>query len=79
MDNELKIFKRKKAEVEGDLLSLEFKKVQDSWDYLLNIKTVQYTEEAIAKLLEEESIKINQYKELKETKILTLWENDLKI
>ena len=65
--------------MEGDLQTLEFKKVQDSWDYLLHIKTVQYTEEAIAKLREEESIKINQYNELKETKVLALWENDLKI
>ena len=79
VDSELIIFKRKKAEVEGDLQTLEFKKVQDSWDYLLHIKTVQYTEEAIAKLREEESIKINQYNELKETKVLALWENDLKI
>tara|TARA_R110002074_G_scaffold86580_3_gene191120 strand:- start:1991 stop:5218 length:3228 start_codon:yes stop_codon:yes gene_type:complete len=79
VNESFKIFKRKRADVETDLAHREFKKVQDSWDYLLNIKTVQYTEEAIAKLKEEEATKMNQYNELKGTKVLSLWQNDLKI
>ena len=78
VDDEIKIFKRKKVDVERDLQTMEFKQVQETWEYLLNIKTVQYTEEAIARLRDEEALKNSQYKELKETKILDMWENDLK-
>lgn len=79
VDGELIVFKRKRADIETDLTGHEFKKFNGGYDYLMNIKTDQYTSEKIESLLKDKATKENMYKELKSTAIITLWENDLKI
>jgi len=70
------IFKRKKASIEEEL-GRKFAKVDDSYEYLLNIKTWQYSDEAVADL------KKNLIKSQKELDILTktglidMWKTDI--
>jgi len=72
------VFKRKKADLESEI-SKSYVKIDGSYDYLLNIRTYQYTAEAVQNLTEE-AIKTNRELEiLAKTSHLTMWKNDLKI
>lgn len=71
------VFKRKKLDIENDLEHREYKKIQNTYDYLLNIRTSQYTEEAIGDLLEEEQTKKTLYQNLKNTTPIDLWKTDI--
>jgi DNA topoisomerase-2 len=73
VDGDLIIFKRKKSSLEEELM-----RKFGAFDYLLDIKTYQYTEEAIAKLTRESAQALEELEELKETKILDLWKVDIK-
>jgi DNA topoisomerase-2 len=53
IDENLVIFKRRRVDIETDLNNLEFDKIDDSYDHLMNIRTYQYTEEAVNKLKHE--------------------------
>jgi DNA topoisomerase-2 len=72
------VFKRKKADLESEI-SKSYVKIDGSYEYLLNIRTYQYTAEAVQNLTEE-AIKTNRELEiLAKTSHLTMWKNDLKI
>jgi DNA topoisomerase-2 len=73
VDGDLIIFKRKKTSLEDELM-----RKFGAFDYLLDIKTYQYTEEAIAKLTKESSQALEQLEHLKKTKIVDLWKVDIK-
>jgi DNA topoisomerase-2 len=73
VDGDLVIFKRKKSSLEDELV----RKFGAS-DYLLDIKTYQYTEEAIVKLNKESLAATEELEKLKQTKILDLWKTDIK-
>jgi DNA topoisomerase-2 len=80
VDEELIIFKRKKAELEEEMEKVhKFDKGSGgtTYDYLLGIKTYQYTEEAIEKLtMEAEEIR-QKLAKLKKTTIVNMWLGDL--
>jgi DNA topoisomerase II len=50
IEGDIVVFKRKKDDLERQLAAI-FPKIGGTYDYLLNIKTVQYTEESVRDLL----------------------------
>ena len=75
--DEFVIFKRKKAEIEAELVEKKFDKVDESYNYLLNIKTYEYTEESINELVEHCSRITEELKILKKTPCTTMWKTDV--
>jgi DNA topoisomerase II len=73
VDGDLIIFKRNKKSLE-DELTRKF----GAYDYLLDIKTYQYTEEAIKKLTDESKQATEELEVLRETQILDMWKMDIK-
>lgn len=73
VDGDLIIFKRKRVSLEEELV----RKFGAS-EYLLEIKTHQYTEEAISKLTKESAQALEELEELKKTRVLDLWKRDIK-
>ena len=73
VDGDLIIFKRKKSSLEEELL-----RKFGAFDYLLEIKTYQYTEEAIARLIKESAEASEELEQLKKSKVLDLWKADIK-
>jgi hypothetical protein len=60
----LRVFKVARAELERNIEGHGFKKVNNSYDYLLNIKTYQYTAECIAELNKDKAEKESLHDEL---------------
>jgi DNA topoisomerase-2 len=77
VNDEFIIFKRKKITIESELLEKKFQKINESYDYLLNIKTHQYTEEAIEKLTLECTTISEELKTLKATSQVAMWKSDV--
>ena len=77
VNDEFIIFKRKKITIESELLEKKFQKINESYDYLLNIKTHQYTEEAIEKLTLECTTISEELKTLKATSHVAMWKSDV--
>jgi DNA topoisomerase-2 len=77
VDDELVIFKRKRADLEAELARLGFETVDGSYDHLLHIKTYQYTEEAIAEMLAEVERKRGELAVLKKTRVVDMWKSDI--
>ena len=75
ISGELVIFKRKQADVEADLVKLKF----DSFEYLWNLKTSQYTEEAIRDLNKLAETCRKELTDLKKTTVVNMWTGDLKL
>jgi DNA topoisomerase-2 len=73
VDGDLIIFKRKKSSLEDELV-----RKFGAFDYLLDIKTYMYTEEAIAKLIKESQDATEELEVLRGTTILDLWKQDIK-
>ena len=78
INDKLVVFKKKKQVLEAEMESL-FDKIGDSFDYLLHIKTYQYTHEAVLALNEETKQLEDEYKSLVETSVSDMWKMDLKI
>jgi len=74
----LTVFKRKRSDLEHEMEKL-FDKIDNSYDYLLNIKTYQYTHEAVQNLREETSKTKNELDVLQNTTHIDMWKRDLKI
>jgi len=66
VDKTLVIFNKPKTEISEELLSLNFDQIDDSFDYLLNMKIYSLTKEQI------ETMKLSQQKKQNE---ITVWEN----
>jgi len=73
VDGDLIIFKRKKSSLEDELV-----RKFGAFDYLLDIKTYQYTEEAILKLTKESVQATEELETLRDTQILNMWKVDIK-
>ena len=72
------VFKRKRSDLEHEIRKI-FDKIDNSYDYLLNIKTYQYTHEAVQSLREEtEKIK-KELELLQNMSHIDMWKSDLKI
>jgi DNA topoisomerase-2 len=59
-------------------LSSLFPQINGSYDYLLNIKTVQYTDESVRELLEESDQAKKELDIMKSTTSENMWKNDIK-
>ena len=71
------VFKRKRSDLEHEIGKI-FDKIDNSYDYLLNIKTYQYTHEAVQSLREEtEKIK-KELELLQNMSHIDMWKSDLK-
>jgi DNA topoisomerase-2 len=70
------IFKRKKASIEEEM-SRKFVKVDDSFDYLLNIKTWQYSDEAVADLNRDLEKASRELETLTATSVMDMWKSDI--
>jgi DNA topoisomerase-2 len=77
VEDELVIFKKKKAALELELEVLKFARISESFDYLLNIRTFQYTEEAIEKLETDLSSKNAEYAAIKKSGVMEMWNADI--
>jgi DNA topoisomerase-2 len=77
IDGDIVVFKRKKQDLEEELSAM-FPKVDDSFDYLLHTKTVDYTEERVAALFKEWEDLNEEVKRLQATGYLDMWKTDIK-
>ena len=77
INGDIIVFRRKKQELENQLSSL-FPQINGSWDYLLNIKTVQYTDESVGELLKESEQAKVELEIMKATSPVNMWETDIK-
>ena len=77
INDKLVVFKRKKKELEEEMETL-FDKLNDTFDYLLHIKTYQYTQEAVQALNEETNQLSTELETLKGTTLTDMWKMDLK-
>ncbi len=77
INDKLVVFKRKKQDLEDEMGAL-FDKLNDSFDYLLHIKTYQYTHEAVTALNEEIIQLKNELDTLRRTTLNDMWKIDLK-
>jgi DNA topoisomerase-2 len=77
INGEIVVFRRKKQELEDQLSSL-FPKIGGTYDYLLNIKTVQYTDESVRELLKESEQAKVELEIMKATSPINMWEMDIK-
>ena len=78
INGSLIVFKRKKQELENQLSTLNFPRIGGTYDYLLNIRTVQYTEESVRELLKESKQAKAELTSMMTTSPMSMWENDIK-
>ena len=72
------VFKRKRVELEREMEKI-FDKIDGSYEYLLNIKTYQYTLEAIQSIREETTKSRIELDTLQQMSHIDMWKRDLKI
>ena len=77
IEGELVVFKKKRADLEAEMARF-FPKMDGGWDYLLNTKTIEYTAERVAALMEEAKQAKKDLEELAKTSHITMWKMDLK-
>ena len=77
IEGKLVVFKRKKVELEAEMSSI-FPKIDGNLDYLLNTKTVEYTEERVKALLDEAKQAKDDLEKMLKTSHITMWKNDIK-
>ena len=77
IEGDIVVFKRKKQELEAELAQT-FPKIGGTYDYLLNIKTVQYTEESVKDLLKESKQAKEELEVMKNTSHIEMWKMDIK-
>ena len=77
MNDELVVHRRKKDEIEDDMQAMEFVKLDDSFDYLLRLNILSFTEEKL-KTLKDEIEKISGHIEsLESTLPADMWKDEL--
>ena len=77
IEGDIVVFKRKKQDLEEEL-SKTFPKIGGTYDYLLNIKTVQYTEESVKDLIKESKQAKEELEVMKNTSHIDMWKMDIK-
>jgi DNA topoisomerase-2 len=77
IEGKLVVFKRKKQDLEKEMSTM-FPKIDGSWDYLLNIKTVEYTEERVKALMDEARQANVELERMIKTNHVTMWKMDIK-
>lgn len=79
IEEHIKIMNKKMKEVESQLETKEYYKYDNSYDYLLRMPISQLTTEKKEELEKEVAKLKNEIEELKNTSIINIWENELKI
>jgi DNA topoisomerase-2 len=77
IEEELIVFKRKKVELEKEMSSI-FPKIDGNMDYLLNTKTVEYTQERVEALMKEASQAKKELEVMLKTSHVDMWKMDIK-
>lgn len=77
VSGDLVIFKRNRASIEQDLLKKFFKGPDGTFDHLMNIKTYQYTNEAVDELKADVKKTEKELETLKKTTVLDMWKTDI--
>ena len=77
IEGKLVVFKRKKQDLE-DEMSSTFPKIDGSLDYLLNIRTVEYTDERVRALMDEAKQANEDLEKMMKISHITMWKNDIK-
>lgn len=77
VDETLRVFRRPKNDLEMEMDKCKLDKFDGTYDYLLNIKTYEYTYEAIAKLEAEQQKLKNNLEIITKTSIIEMWKLDL--
>ena len=77
IEGRLVVFKKKKVDLEKEM-SGYFPKIDGTWDYLLNTKTVEYTEERVKALLDEARQANVELERMLKTSHVTMWKTDIK-
>jgi DNA topoisomerase II len=77
IEGRLVVFKRKKQDLEEEMSTM-FPKIDGNWDYLLNTKTVEYTEERVKALVDEAQQANVDLERMLKTSHVTMWKNDIK-
>ena len=77
VEGDIVVFKKKKQDLEREI-GQSFPKVDGSYDYLLHIKTVDYTEERVRALIEESNNLKKELSSLEAMGHLDMWGNDIK-
>src|SRR6056300_559692 len=77
IEGDIVVFKRKKDDLERQLAQI-FPQIGGTYDYLLNIKTVQYTEECVRELLREAKQAREELEVMKGTSHIDMWKMDIK-
>jgi DNA topoisomerase-2 len=76
VDGTLVVFKRSRADIEADLLKAYLKGPDGTFDHLMNIKTYQYTTEAIKELGDAATRTRAELKVLQGQSLIELWKAD---
>lgn len=77
IEGNIVVFRRPKMELENELKTKKFVPIDGTYDYLLNIKTYQYTMEAVNSLVEEvEKLRVDT-DALKVTTVVDMWKSDI--
>jgi len=77
IDGDIVVFRRKKQDLENQLSTL-FPKIDDSHDYLLHIKTIEYTDERVKALFDEWNKLREEVCLIEATGYFEMWETDIK-
>ena len=77
MKDELVVYRRKRDDVIADLQAHDFKQVNGSYNYLLNLPVTSFTEEMLEKLQHEIDELTNNLNTIKSTSVEQMWLNDL--
>tara|TARA_B110000459_G_scaffold8299_1_gene8555 strand:+ start:65 stop:1213 length:1149 start_codon:yes stop_codon:yes gene_type:complete len=77
IDGDIIVFRRKKQDLENQLSTL-FPKIDDSYDYLLHIKTIEYTDERVKALFDEWNKLREEVYLIEATGYFEMWETDIK-
>src|SRR5210317_1531233 len=77
VNEKLRVFKRKRNELETEMIG-HFPMIDGTFDYLLNIRTYQYTEEAVQELVRQAAQAEQDLRDLKKLSHTDLWQMDIK-
>ena len=78
VNEEIRVFKKRKRDLEDEMTTRKFPKVDRTYDYLLNTRTVDYTEERVAAMNEEAEKLRKQLARIEATGCNEMFETDLK-
>ena len=77
IEGKLVVFKRKKQDLEDEMSPI-FPKIDGSLDYLLNIRTVEYTDERVKALMDEAKQADEDLEKMMKMSHVTMWKTDIK-